>query len=90
MLGAPGAGGQMMYADPTRGLGWAYLTSSLSLYAIGDDPRYLALEQAVYECVAEVMKEARAEGRESSSASSSSPTPVVDGNNNGGNKKKET
>ena len=41
----------MIYGDIKNKLGWAYFTNSMSLFAIGDDPRYLALENAVYECV---------------------------------------
>ena len=56
MIGTPGAGGQMGYADIEKGLGWAYLTNYHSLYAIGDDPRYLALEKAIYESLEDVEK----------------------------------
>ncbi len=59
MFGAPGAGGQMGYADPEHHLGWAYLTNYQSIYAIGDDPRYLALESAMYECVVNIEKKGK-------------------------------
>ena len=51
MFGAPGAGGQMAYADPEHQLGWAYLTNHMSLNDIGDDPRHLALQKVMYEAV---------------------------------------
>ena len=54
MVGTPGTGGQMAYADVEKGLGWAYLTNYHSLYAIGDDTRYLALEKAMYDALEEV------------------------------------
>ena len=54
MIGAPGAGGQMGYADPNHQLSWAYLTNHHSIYAIGDDPKYLALEEAMYDTVMEI------------------------------------
>ncbi len=56
MFGAPGSGGQMVYMDPQYELGWAYLTNHHSIHAIGDDPRYLSLEKAVYESVASIVK----------------------------------
>ena len=49
IFGAPGSGGQMGYCDPENQLAWAYLTNHMSLYAIGDDPKYLQLETAIYE-----------------------------------------
>ena len=61
MLGAPGAGGQMIFADPSHKVGWAYFTNHMSLFAIGDDPRYLALEAAVYECIKEVESQQEAD-----------------------------
>ena len=56
MFGTPGAGGQMVYMDTEYELGWAYLTNHHSIHAIGDDPRYLSLEKAIYECVLEIEK----------------------------------
>ena len=59
MFGAPGAGGQMGYADADHHIGWAYLTNFHSIYAIGDDPKYLALERAIYECVQDIEKKGK-------------------------------
>ncbi|KAK2190434.1 hypothetical protein NP493_80g04028 [Ridgeia piscesae] len=53
MFGAPGAGGQMGYSDPSHRLGIGFLTNYKSIFAIGDDPRYLELEQAIYACAKE-------------------------------------
>ena len=57
MFGAPGAGGQMGYADPQHKLGIAFLTNYMSIFAIGDDPRYVELEHAIYKCVRELSGE---------------------------------
>ena len=43
-------------ADRELRLGWSYLTNYHSVYAYGDDPRYLALEKALYETVEEIEK----------------------------------
>ncbi|XP_053380220.1 beta-lactamase domain-containing protein 2-like [Mercenaria mercenaria] len=43
-----GYGGQMVVADPSNKLSIAYLTSYLSIYRNGDDPRFLDLQRAVY------------------------------------------
>ena len=53
MFGAPGAGGQMGYSDPSHKLGIGFLTNYRSIFAIGDDPRYLELERAIYACAKE-------------------------------------
>ena len=53
MFGAPGAGGQMGYSDPSHSLGIGFLTNYRSIFAIGDDPRYLELERAIYTCAKE-------------------------------------
>ena len=53
MFGAPGAGGQMGYSDPSHNLGIGFLTNYRSIFAIGDDPRYLELERAIYACAKE-------------------------------------
>ena len=51
MFGTPGYGGQMAYGDTENKLGWAYLTNYANPAAVGDDPRYLVLEKAMYESV---------------------------------------
>ena len=40
----------MAYADPELALGWSYLTNYQSVHAIGDDPKYLELRDAMYRC----------------------------------------
>ena len=54
MFGTPGHGGQMGYGDAGSQLGWAYLTNYLSSYDMSDDPRYVALEKAMYETVKDI------------------------------------
>lgn len=51
MIGTPGMGGQMAFADPERRIGWAFLTNHLSPYNFGDDPRHLLLQEALYNIV---------------------------------------
>ena len=41
----------MGLADPSNQLGYAYLTNYITMYGMGDDPRYLDLEKALYECL---------------------------------------
>lgn len=43
-----GYGGQVVIADPHNNLALAYLTSYLSIYELGDDPRFLDLQTGVY------------------------------------------
>jgi CubicO group peptidase (beta-lactamase class C family) len=45
--GSPGAGGAMGFADPSTGLGYAYVTSRMGTTLAGD-PRDVALSQALY------------------------------------------
>jgi CubicO group peptidase (beta-lactamase class C family) len=45
-FGAPGSGGSLGYADPTAGVGYAYVTSQGSARITGD-PRDLALRKAL-------------------------------------------
>jgi CubicO group peptidase (beta-lactamase class C family) len=47
-IGYAGHGGQMVIADPTNKLSIAYLTSYLSIYSNGDDPKITAMQKAVY------------------------------------------
>jgi CubicO group peptidase (beta-lactamase class C family) len=49
--GAPGAGGSLGFADPTAGIGYAYVTSKMGTYLTGD-PRDLALRDAIYAALA--------------------------------------
>ena len=48
-FGHTGHGGQVAMADLNNGLGLAYLTNFVSIYGMGDDPRYLDLEAATYQ-----------------------------------------
>lgn len=51
MFGHPGTGGQAAFADPKFGLTMSYVTNYHTLFAVGDDPRFLKLSNALYECV---------------------------------------
>ncbi|HEY5945651.1 MAG TPA: serine hydrolase, partial [Kofleriaceae bacterium] len=46
-FGAPGAGGSFAFGDPDAELGYAYVMNKLDFY-LSDDPRELALRDAVY------------------------------------------
>jgi CubicO group peptidase (beta-lactamase class C family) len=46
-FGSPGAGGSLGFADPTAGIGYAYVTSRMGTSLTGD-PRDVALREAVY------------------------------------------
>jgi CubicO group peptidase (beta-lactamase class C family) len=46
-FGAPGAGGSLGFADPTAGIGYAYVTSQMGTHLTGD-PRDIALRDALY------------------------------------------
>jgi CubicO group peptidase (beta-lactamase class C family) len=46
-FGSPGAGGALGFADPTVGIGYAYVTSRMGA-ALTGDPRDLALRDALY------------------------------------------
>ena len=49
-FGSPGAGGAMGFADPTNGIGYAYVTSQMGTRLNGD-PRDLALRDAIYSVI---------------------------------------
>ena len=46
-FGAPGSGGSLGFADPTAGIGYAYVTSQMGTRFTGD-PRDVALRDALY------------------------------------------
>lgn len=46
-FGSPGAGGSLGFADPTAGVGYAYVTSQMGTSLTGD-PREVALRNALY------------------------------------------
>jgi CubicO group peptidase (beta-lactamase class C family) len=46
-FGAPGAGGSLGFADPTLGIGYAYVTNQMGMELTGD-PRDVALRDALY------------------------------------------
>jgi CubicO group peptidase (beta-lactamase class C family) len=48
MFGHTGHGGQVAMADMKNNLGIAYLTNFISLHGLGDDPRYVDLENELY------------------------------------------
>ncbi len=49
-FGAPGAGGSLGFADPTAGVGYAYVTSQMGTHLTGD-PRDLAIRDALYAAI---------------------------------------
>ena len=48
--GSPGAGGSLGFADPTAGVGYAYVTSQMGAVLTGD-PRDVALRDALYSAI---------------------------------------
>jgi len=49
-FGSPGAGGSLGFADPTMGVGYAYVTSQMGTSLTGD-PRDIALRDALYSAI---------------------------------------
>ena len=49
-FGSPGAGGSLGFADPTGGVGYAYVTSQMGTRLTGD-PRDVALREALYSAI---------------------------------------
>ena len=45
-FGSPGSGGSLGFADPTAGVGYAYVTSQMGTQLTGD-PRDVALREAL-------------------------------------------
>ena len=54
MFGTSGLGGQSAYGDLQYNLGFAYLTNNLCQFSLGDNPRFLRLQKAMYECAIEI------------------------------------
>jgi CubicO group peptidase (beta-lactamase class C family) len=53
--GSPGTGGALGFADPDAGIGYGYVTSRMGMTFTGD-PRDVALRQALYEAVADLVE----------------------------------
>jgi CubicO group peptidase (beta-lactamase class C family) len=49
-FGSPGAGGSLGFADPTAGVGYAYVTSQMGTRLKGD-PRDVALRDTLYSAI---------------------------------------
>ena len=49
-FGAPGSGGALGFADPSAGIGYAYVTSQMGTTLTGD-PRDVALRDALYSAI---------------------------------------
>lgn len=49
-FGAPGAGGSLGFADPDKGIGYAYAMSKMN-YNLKNDPREKSLRKALYRCL---------------------------------------
>ena len=49
-FGAPGAGGCLGFADPSAGVGYAYVTSQMGT-SLSGDPRDVALRDALYSAI---------------------------------------
>jgi len=55
VFGTPGAGGSYGFADPEKEIGYAYVMSKMGLYLV-NDPREVALREAMYRCVERIEK----------------------------------
>ncbi|KAL4219535.1 hypothetical protein ACF0H5_022111 [Mactra antiquata] len=51
IFGHTGHGGQVGMADLHNNVGFMYITNHISIYGLGDDPRYLDLEIGMYKCL---------------------------------------
>jgi CubicO group peptidase (beta-lactamase class C family) len=58
-FGSPGSGGSLGFADPTVGVGYAYVTNQMGT-ALTGDPRDVALREALYSAIAAVSGQADA------------------------------
>ncbi|CAD5117527.1 unnamed protein product [Dimorphilus gyrociliatus] len=56
VYGHSGAGGQSLFSDKENELVFAYLTNYATIYSRGDDPRFIQLFNAAYECLKNVTK----------------------------------
>lgn len=55
-FGTPGAGGSFGFADPDKEIGYAYIMTNMGAYLV-NDPRELAIRDAMYRCVEEIRKQ---------------------------------
>lgn len=51
IYGHPGYGGQMAFSDVKNAVGMAYLTNDLSVYGLGNDPKFLNLQTEFYKVI---------------------------------------
>ncbi|NND35192.1 MAG: beta-lactamase family protein [Saprospiraceae bacterium] len=54
-FGFVGSGGSFAFADPQNQIGYAYVTNKMDFYGM-NDPREVALREAMYQCVAKLKK----------------------------------
>lgn len=59
-FGSPGSGGSLGFADPTAGIGYAYVTSQMGVTLTGD-PRDVALRDALYAALSDFSEPSRVE-----------------------------